>query len=117
MKRSLICTVCPRGCEMVAEWGEGVFSVSGNFCPRGRAFAEAECIRPVRTLTAAVPIAGREGEMLSVKTLRPIPKERLLEAAAELYRIRVTPPVRIGDVVAEDLFGSPVVATKNLSVK
>jgi CxxC motif-containing protein len=48
-----------------------------------------------------------------VKTASPIPKEKLFEAMELVNRLEVSLPVRIGDVLMEDLFGAKLVATAN----
>ena len=117
MNKELICIVCPIGCRLCAEVNEKneVISVSGNTCPRGKAYAEAELTHPTRTLTSTVAVEGRDGVMLPVKTDKPISKENLLPAMEVLRKVRVSLPVKIGDVVLADLFGEAnVVATATI---
>ncbi len=106
MKRELICIVCPMGCALIAEQAPNgeVVSVTGNTCPRGKAYAEAELTRPTRTLTSTVRLSNRAA-LLPVKTDRPISKEKMLAAIPILRELRVAAPVKIGDVVLEGLFG------------
>ena len=117
MKKELTCIVCPIGCHLCAEVNEKneVISVSGNTCPRGKAYAEAELTHPTRTLTTTVAVDGREGVMLPVKTDKPISKENLLAAMEILRSVRASLPVKVGDVVLADLFGEAnVVATATI---
>ena len=113
MKKELTCIVCPIGCQLFVRMEEGkVVEVRGNTCPRGRSYAEAECVAPMRTLTTTVRCQG--GKLLPVKTDRPIPKEKLF-AAMELANSACPPlPVSCGDVIIEDVFGAALVATGNL---
>lgn len=112
MKRTLTCIVCPLGCQLTVELeNKTVRSVTGNTCPRGKAYAETECIAPMRTLTGTV--LDERGAPLAVKTDRPIPKEALLECMKLLSSVTVSLPVSIGDVVLENVFGANVVATQN----
>ena len=112
MKRELTCIVCPVGCSLVAEIEDGrVLSVSGNKCPRGKVYAETECIAPMRTITTTVKCEN--GEIVSVKTKNPIPKEKIFEAMKIINSKNPVLPISIGDVIIEDVFGSPVVATGN----
>ena len=112
MKRTLTCIVCPVGCTLEAELEGGkVVSVSGNTCPRGIKYAEAECTAPVRTVTSTVRCA--DGSVLPVKTDRPIPKDKVAECM-KIINSTITPlPISIGDVIIKDVFGSNVIATKN----
>ena len=117
MKKELTCIVCPIGCRLCAEVNENneVISVSGNTCPRGRVYAEAELTHPTRTLTTTVAVAGRDGMMLPVKTDKPISKENLLPAMEILRSVRVSLPIKIGEIVYPDLLGEAnVVATATI---
>ena len=113
MKRELTCIVCPIGCSLLVDIEEGkVINVAGNTCPRGKTYAENECIAPVRTITTSV--VCKTGEMLSVKTDRPIPKEKMAEAMKIINEASPDLPISVGDVIIEDVFGSKVIATRNI---
>ena len=112
MKRELTCIVCPRGCQMVVELeGKRVLSVSGNFCPRGKTYAETECTHPTRTVTTTAKCS--DGSLVSVKTDRLIPKENMMDCMRMVNGIVVSLPVSVGDVILEDVFGARIVATQN----
>ena len=53
---------------------------------------------------------------LPVKTSGEIPKDQVLAACDELRRVRVQAPVKIGDVVLDDLLGTgcAVTATRDM---
>lgn len=114
MNRKLICILCPRGCALEVSGEQDQLNVTGNSCPKGKDYAISECLHPMRTVTALVRIANRENTMVSVKTERPVPKERMADVMQALRDVRLNAPVAIGTVVLEDLFGSPVVVTKNI---
>ena len=112
MKRTLTCIVCPVGCTLEAELDGGkVISVSGNTCPRGKVYAENECISPMRTVTSTVRCA--DGSMVAVKTDRAIPKDKMTECMQKINATVASLPIAVGDVIIEDVFGSRVVATQN----
>ncbi len=114
MKKNLTCIVCPIGCSLTAEIEEGVVTeVHGNTCPRGKAYAESECIAPMRTLTTTVRCA--HGEIIPVKTECPIPKEKVSEAMQMIKNVHPLLQVGVGDVIIKDVFGSRVIATRNMS--
>ena len=101
---NLTCVVCPAGCKPTVEQDDTgeVVSVTGNTCPRGKTYAEAELTHPVRTLTTTVAIDSNTDRRLPVKTDKPIPKEAMFRAMEEIKKIRVTAPVKRGDVIAAD---------------
>lgn len=113
MEKILTCIICPRGCTLKAELSADnqVLQVRGNHCKRGEKYARTECTDPRRTLTTT--LRCEDGGMISVKTDREIPKDKLFEAMRMINGVRVKLPVRIGDVIVEDVFGSRVIATGN----
>ena len=79
-QQSIICTVCPMGCQIhVAGEADVIQSVTGHTCPRGEAYARAEFIHPVRTLTTTVRIMNAAEPLLAVRTEKPVPKTKLFE--------------------------------------
>lgn len=114
MKRNLTCIVCPRGCSLTAERCGNHLHVTGHSCPRGERYAIDECTHPMRTVTTIVRVANRNNTMLSVKTTSPIPKENIDDALAVIHKVTANAPVQIGDVIVRDLYGSDIVATKQL---
>ena len=114
MKRNITCVVCPRGCAMTAEIEADQITVTGNACPRGKQHAIGECTNPVRSLTSIVRVTNREDTMVSVKSASPIPKEKMFEIMQMIRAAGVEAPVAIGDVILSDVFGTDIVATKEI---
>lgn len=113
MNKELICIVCPRGCHLSVD---EKMNVTGNNCPRGAKYAISELTHPVRVLTSTVKIVSDNEERLPVKTSEAIAKELIFKAMEELNKIEVKAPIKIGDVIIENIAGSGVnlVATKNI---
>ena len=112
MERKLTCIVCPLGCELSVTLEDGkVLDVCGNTCPRGKVYAENECISPMRTVTSTVRCS--DGSMVAVKTDRAIPKDKMTECMQKINSTVASLPIAVGDVIIEDVFGSRVVATQN----
>ena len=112
MIKELTCIVCPMGCRLKAELdGNGIKSITGNTCPRGKAYAENECINPRRTVTSTVKCSN--GAVVPVKTDRTIPKERSFDCIKIMNAATAQIPVAIGDIIIKDVFGANVVATDN----
>lgn len=111
MERKLTCIVCPRGCALtVSIEGEKV-TVTGNTCPRGAVYGEAECTHPTRTVTSSARVANRTDTMVSVKTKEPVPKENIFDVMEKVHALKVDAPVNAGDVLIEDCFGTELIAT------
>lgn len=108
--RELTCIICPRGCQLSLELGDEI-KVAGNICARGKTYAINEITNPLRTVTSTVRLC--DGGVVAVKTLSPIPKEKMMECMKIINSVVADVPIRVGDVIIDDLFGSKLVATQN----
>ena len=107
MKKTIICTVCPRGCEIHAEFTDASDIVLKGFsCPRGERYAKDECLAPKRLFTSSVRADAPGRRMLPVRTKDPIAKEMLLPCAEAVKQIRVEGHVNVGDVLRKDFLGT-----------
>ena len=116
--RELICIGCPMGCPLTVEMeNQEVLSVSGNTCPNGDKYARKEVTDPRRTVTSTVKILGGELAVASVKTQTDIPKNKIVDCMREIDKIEINAPVKIGDIVIEDVAGTGVnvIVTKNVA--
>ena len=114
---NLICIGCPLGCPLTVEMeGNEVKSVAGNTCPRGDAYARKELTNPTRIVTSTVRVNGGRLAMVSVKTESDIPKGKIFDCVKALRDVEVQAPVKIGDVIVENVAGTGVnvIATKNV---
>lgn len=116
MKKEMICICCPMGCRMTVEENNGEFIVTGNTCPRGKAYAIAEMTAPTRMVTSSVAVIGGDYKTVSVKTANPIPKELIFDALKTLKGITLTAPVEEGAVVVKDVLGTGIdfIATRQV---
>ena len=112
MIRELTCIVCPVGCSIKVEIENGeVKGVEGNTCPRGKVYAESECVNPQRVVTTTVRCD--DGGVVSVKTESPIPKDKMAECMEIINNAVCHLPVSVGDVIIDNVLGSRIVATSN----
>ncbi len=115
--RELTCIGCPMGCALKVELEGGqILNVTGNTCKRGDVYARKEVAHPTRIVTSSVYVTGGAIPMVSVKTKEDIPKEKIMDIMKALENVKVSAPVKIGDVVLRDAAGTGVdiVATKNV---
>ena len=112
---NLICITCPKGCHLTVD-EENDYKVTGNACPRGAEYGRNEMLHPVRVITSTVKIEGADIARLPVKTDRPLPKEKMFACMDLINGLSVQSPVRVGQVLAENILGTDVniVATKSL---
>ena len=78
------------------------------------AYAKEECTAPVRTVTSAVRVVGGSEAMVSVKTAKPVPKDKIFEVMRLIRAKTVAPPVSAGDVIISGVFGTDIIATKSV---
>ncbi|PRR79339.1 hypothetical protein CLLI_08190 [Clostridium liquoris] len=116
--RELICIGCPMGCNLQVEINDKeVTKVSGNICPRGKAYAEKECTNPTRIVTSSVKVENGQVDMVSVKTERDIPKDKIFQCMKCIKKAKAKAPVEIGQVIIENVAatGVNVIATKKIT--
>jgi len=116
--RELTCISCPLGCALKVEMdkNENVFSVSGNACKRGEIYAKKEITAPTRTVTSTVRVIGGTHCVVSVRTQTDIPKDKIPECMKEIISAKISAPVKVGDIVIENVCGTGVdiIATRNI---
>ena len=115
-KVELTCITCPMGCQLTATVEDGtVTDVTGNTCPRGAQYAREELTTPMRMLTGTVKCKrGR----LPVVSAAKLPKTGIIAAAAALRSVKVTAPVKAGDVIVKNImgFGVDIVAARDMQM-
>ena len=113
--KELICIVCPKGCHLKVDENNN-YAVTGNGCPRGVEYGQKELTAPTRVITSTVKVRGGLYTRCPVKTAAPIPKGLIFDAMKLLDSVELQAPVRVGDVVVEDICGTGVafVAARNL---
>jgi len=102
------CITCPLGCDIELVDKAGEIGVSGNLCERGKTYAENEYSHPKRMLTSTVRITGAHNVRLPVISRKPIEKDMLVQAFGVIYKTVAEAPVKMGDVVIENICGSGV---------
>lgn len=114
--KQLICINCPLGCPLTVTLEDGVIrTVSGNTCPRGKAYAEKEIHAPTRTVTSTARVLGGVLPVVAVRTKTDIPKGKIFDCMKAINAAVFTAPIKIGDVLIADVCetGVAVVATAN----
>ncbi len=116
-ERNLICIGCPMGCPLTVEMeGDTIIRVNGNTCKRGDSYARSEVTAPARTITSTVKVLYGKAKVVSVKTRKDIPKEKIFACMKVLKELQVKAPVHIGDVIVTDIAdtGVDIIATKTV---
>ncbi|MBR2066661.1 MAG: DUF1667 domain-containing protein [Solobacterium sp.] len=116
----LTCIVCPRGCTInyEIENGEAVH-ITGNACPRGKAYTETEIKAPTRMITSTIPIQGASMHQLPVITSAPIPKQDIFKVMDEIHHTNAKAPVKVGDILIPNVAntGIDILAARSMDKK
>ena len=99
------------GCRLTLikdEEAKDGYRVEGNMCARGRAYAIKELCAPTRVITSTVKIKNAILKRLPVKTDGDIPKELNFKCMEEINKVELEAPVKIGQVVVEDVLGTGI---------
>ncbi|HWS30071.1 MAG TPA: DUF1667 domain-containing protein [Clostridia bacterium] len=119
-ERKLICIGCPLGCPMTVTLNDAgeVEKVTGFTCRKGDIYARKEVVNPTRMVTSTVRVTNaKNGEpTVSCKTKTDVPKNKIFDVMRDLRDVTVKAPIRIGDVVKENVgnTGVDMVATKEV---
>lgn len=120
MKKELVCIGCPLGCPLSVDYiDKTIASVKGNRCKVGLEYAKKECCNPERTLTTTVRVKNGHLPLVSVRTTKPMPKDKIFDAMNSLAKIEIEAPISTGEKIVQNLFDTDVniVATKNILKK
>ena len=111
--KELTCIVCPRGCRLKVDDN---MEVTGNACPRGKIYAINELTNPTRTITSSIRVSNRPYTLVSVKTDKPIPKDKMFEVMEEIDKLSIEAPTQSGQIVKANILGldSNIIITKNI---
>ena len=116
--KTLTCIICPVSCVLtVNHTKQKIHAVEGHQCKKGKVYAQEEILDPRRTLTTTVAVRSGELPLVSVRTDRPIPKDKIFSIMAELLKLTVSAPVVIGDIIIMDIknTGANIIATKTVN--
>ena len=115
-KRILTCIGCPLGCSLTAVPAADGFDISGYTCKRGLEYAKKELTCPERTVTSTVRVSGGKANVVSVRTAADVPKDAIFRVMDAINALVVPAPVKIGDVLCEDIAGTGVALTATKGV-
>lgn len=113
----IICITCPVGCTLeVTHEGKTLLKVDGQQCKKGMEYAEREFTDPRRMVTSTVKVRGGMFPLVPVYTEAPIPKPLIFDLLAELRKVELQAPVKVGQVVLKNALGTgvDVLASRNL---
>ena len=118
-KLKIRCIVCPSGCnlEITLDKKENKIKlVEGNECKRGIKFATEEVYNPLRLLTTTIKINSKNYSRLPVRSIKPVPKKMLERLVNEVKKIEISAPVKMGQIIADNLLNQDIKIISSCSV-
>lgn len=118
--KELICIGCPMGCNLKVEIKDGkAVSVTGNTCKIGENYGKKEVSNPTRVVTSTLKVSGGTIDMVPVKTESDIPKGKIFDVARSLKGRTIKAPIKVGEVLVEDVAGTGVniISTRSIEAK
>lgn len=120
MIKKITCIICPIGCEVEVVYSDKeIAKIEGHQCKKGVKYAEEEVVCPVRTLTTTIKVRNGNLPLVSVKTLPPLPKDKIFVVMDELAQIEVSAPIKVGDVLVKNVLSldTDVIATRKIELR
>jgi len=116
-EKNITCVVCPIGCKILIKIdGTQLEIVEGNKCKKGIEYVKNEAFNPRRMLTTSALVNGGEWPLVSVKSSKSVPKEKLFSILKEIKRTVVNAPVKSGQIIIKNTANTDIniVATKTV---
>jgi CxxC motif-containing protein len=107
-KIKMLCITCPKGCSLeVTKEGETIVDIKSG-CKRGHEYAQRELIDPRRMVASTIKVTNGVHPLLPVYTSSPFPKSEIATLMAALRQMKVSAPITMGTVIAENILASGV---------
>ena len=119
MRKIFTCIICPNGCEIEVELeNDKISKIEGASCKKGKEYVNQELTNPQRNIATSVKVIDGDLEIVSVRLDNSIPKDKIFDVMDEIKKIKVNAPVKIGDVIKENILNLNVnlIATKNIDI-
>lgn len=113
------CIICPLGCYIEAVMEDNNLKIYGCKCSRGEEWVKEEVLAPKRIVMSVIKVKNGKYPVVSVKTDKAVPKEKIPLIMKYLAGLEVSAPVKEGDVIVSNLLGMNVklIATRSVDEK
>lgn len=115
----ITCIGCPSGCQVEVTKIGDQFKVEGNECKRGEEYAIEEFKAPKRILTTTLQVQDGILPLIPVRSNNPLPKERIFDCMDYLSKIKISAPIKMGDILVTNILNLDVniIASRDLERK
>ena len=116
--KEITCIVCPIGCKIqVKTDGKHLEICVGQKCKKGIEYARSEALDPRRMLTSSILVKNGEWPLVSVKSSKPIPKNKVFDVLKEIKKSSIKAPVSLGQTVIKNVSGTKIDIITTKSIK
>lgn len=116
--KTYTCIICPNGCDITAYFDAdgNLEKTEGQLCKRGVDYVKQELTDPRRNIASSVIVRGGDLPIASVRLTNVIPKDRIFDVMAEINKVVLDAPVKIGQVAIPNVLdlGVDVIVTKHV---
>lgn len=116
-EKKITCLVCPISCKIIVRTDRKHFKIlNENKCKRGIEYARNEALDPRRMLTSSVFVENGNWPLVSVKSSKTVPKEKIFSILEEIKKKKVFAPVKLGQIIIKNVANTKIdiVATKSI---
>ena len=116
-EKEITCIVCPIGCKIQVKTDGKHFEVcDGHKCKRGIEYARYEALDPRRMLTSSILVKDGEWPLVSVKSSKTIPKNKVFDVLIEIKKAKINAPVNLGQIIIKNVADTKIdiIATKSI---
>lgn len=115
--KKITCIICPYSCSIEVDINKKtkIVDVRNNKCKQGLDYAILEAIFPKRIITTTVRVKDHNDTLVSVRSSKPIPKDKIFQAMEILKSLEINLPININDVILKNIAntGVDVIATRD----
>jgi len=116
-KKEITCIVCPIGCKILVKTNGKDFEIcNGNKCKKGIEYAKSEALDPRRMLTSSVLVNNGEWPLVSVKSSKSVPKNKIIQVLKLIKKAKVDAPIKLGQSIIKNVANTriDIIATKSI---
>ena len=117
LKKKISCIICPLSCEITVLIDKmNNYEVLGSKCDRGKEYAISEITNPVRFVTYSVKVLNGDIPLVSLRTEKPIPKDKIFDCIKSLSKMELFAPLEIGQIIKKNVVctGINVITTRKI---
>ena len=113
----IICVACPKGCRLKVNRDGETFVVTEQGCKRGEQYARQEMTDPRRMVATTVQVENGSHPLLPVYTSAPFPKAKIRPLLDEIRKLKLAPPIGMGEVVMKNALGTGIDVVASREIK